>query len=136
MTQTSHGATALLDATWDFPTLSKAAPTFTTLGLPRGLSLVDPDTRAVPAPTSVKVCTYAQEASRWNFLLLLFHVLLTWLIDYIHYITTNPTNLQMYGMCSKDTKVALHLGDGTDIIAQNGFTGGWNPGGDVGRFTT
>ncbi|PTB72274.1 glycoside hydrolase family 55 protein [Trichoderma longibrachiatum ATCC 18648] len=56
--------------------------------------------------------------------------------DYMHVIKTTPSNLQMYGMCSKDTKVALRLGNGTDINAQDGFTGGWSPGGDVGRYTT
>ncbi|KAL7931284.1 glycoside hydrolase family 55 protein [Trichoderma chlorosporum] len=56
--------------------------------------------------------------------------------DYMHVIKTTPSNLQMYGMCSKDTKVALRLGTGTDIDAQNGFTGGWSPGGDVGRYTS
>ncbi|UKZ83929.1 hypothetical protein TrVFT333_011744 [Trichoderma virens FT-333] len=56
--------------------------------------------------------------------------------DYMHVVKTTPTNLQMYGMCSKDTKVAIRLGTGVDINAQDGFTGGWSPGGDVGRYTT
>ncbi|KAM0247909.1 hypothetical protein ACHAQJ_009656 [Trichoderma viride] len=56
--------------------------------------------------------------------------------DYMHVISSTPTNLQMYGMCSKDTAVALRLGDGTDINAQDGFTGGWSPGGDIGRYTS
>ncbi|KAK5991277.1 Glucan endo-1,3-beta-glucosidase BGN13.1 [Cladobotryum mycophilum] len=56
--------------------------------------------------------------------------------DYIHLIKSTPKNLQMFGMCSKDTRVALRLGDGTDIIANDGFTGGWSPGGDVGRYTS
>ncbi|OAQ64598.1 glycoside hydrolase family 55 protein [Pochonia chlamydosporia 170] len=55
---------------------------------------------------------------------------------YMHYIAKTPKNLQAYGLCAKDTSVALRLGDGTDIQAQNGFTGGWNPGSDIGRYTT
>lgn len=57
-------------------------------------------------------------------------------LDYIHFINKSPTNLQMFGMCSKDTKVALRLGDGTDIAAEGDFSGGWNPGADIGRYTT
>ncbi|KAL6900487.1 glycoside hydrolase family 55 protein [Trichoderma evansii] len=56
--------------------------------------------------------------------------------DYMHFISATPTNLQMYGMCSKDTSVALRLGDGTNINAQPDFTGGWNPGADIGRYTS
>lgn len=54
----------------------------------------------------------------------------------MHYIAQTPKNLNVYGMCAKDTSIALRLGDGTDIQAQNGFTGGWNPGSDIGRYTT
>ncbi|KAL6788689.1 laminarinase [Trichoderma sp. SZMC 28012] len=56
--------------------------------------------------------------------------------DYMHVIKTAPTNLQMYGMCAKDTSVALRLANGTNINAQPDFTGGWSPGSDVGRYTT
>lgn len=62
--------------------------------------------------------------------------MLTLLIDYMHVIKTAPTNLQMYGMCAKDTSVALRLANGTNINAQPDFTGGWSPGSDVGRYTT
>ncbi|KAK2589625.1 hypothetical protein QQS21_012696 [Conoideocrella luteorostrata] len=55
---------------------------------------------------------------------------------YMHYIAENPKNLQAYGLCAKDTSIALRLGDGTELGAQDGFTGGWNPGSDVGRYTT
>lgn len=54
----------------------------------------------------------------------------------MHFISSTPTNLQMYGMCSKDTSVALRLGDGTKINAQPDFTGGWSPGADIGRYTS
>lgn len=56
--------------------------------------------------------------------------------DYMHFISSTPTNLQMYGMCSKDTSIALRLGDGTEINAQPDFTGGWSPGADIGRYTS
>ncbi|KAG6165947.1 hypothetical protein E4U34_007424 [Claviceps purpurea] len=55
---------------------------------------------------------------------------------YMHYISQTPINLQAYGLCAKDTSVALHLGNGTDILAQDGFSGGWSPGSDIGRYTT
>ncbi|QUC18266.1 uncharacterized protein UV8b_02507 [Ustilaginoidea virens] len=55
---------------------------------------------------------------------------------YMHYISQTPKNLQAYGLCAKDTSVALRLGDGTEIQAQDGFSGGWSPGSDVGRYTT
>lgn len=57
------------------------------------------------------------------------------LLEYIHWVQETPENLQLYGMCSKDTRVALRLGDGTDILAKDGFSGGWNPGADIGRYT-
>ncbi|KAF7518987.1 hypothetical protein G7054_g13262 [Neopestalotiopsis clavispora] len=53
--------------------------------------------------------------------------------DVVHWITETPTNLQAFGLCSKDTTVGLHLANGTDVITDNGFTGSW--GGDVGRYT-
>ncbi|KAG5995415.1 hypothetical protein E4U52_008344 [Claviceps spartinae] len=55
---------------------------------------------------------------------------------YMHYISQTPINLQAYGLCAKDTSVALRLGNGTDIMAQDGFSGGWSPGSDIGRYTT
>ncbi|KAG5937906.1 hypothetical protein E4U59_004109 [Claviceps monticola] len=55
---------------------------------------------------------------------------------YMHYISQTPINLQAYGLCAKDTSVALRLGNGTDVLAQNGFSGGWSPGSDIGRYTT
>ncbi|KAG6009657.1 hypothetical protein E4U21_001721 [Claviceps maximensis] len=55
---------------------------------------------------------------------------------YMHYIAQTPKNLQAYGLCAKDTSVALRLGNGTDIPAQGGFSGGWSPGSDIGRYTT
>ncbi|XWW98088.1 hypothetical protein V2A60_006084 [Cordyceps javanica] len=53
-----------------------------------------------------------------------------------HWIEKTPGNLQLYGMCTKDTATALRLGDGTKISAQGKFEGGWNPGADIGRFTS
>jgi hypothetical protein len=53
--------------------------------------------------------------------------------DYIHWIEANPTNLNAFGLCSKDTWAALRLADNTDIVTADGFTGSWS--GDVGRYT-
>ncbi|GAB0139038.1 hypothetical protein EsDP_00007255 [Epichloe bromicola] len=55
---------------------------------------------------------------------------------HMHYIAETPKNLQAYGLCAKDTSVALRLGDGTEVRAQDGFIGGWIPGSDIGRYTT
>ncbi|KAJ9137086.1 Glycoside hydrolase family 55 protein [Pleurostoma richardsiae] len=56
--------------------------------------------------------------------------------DYLHWISSTPSNLQAFGLCGKDSWAALHLADGTNIVSQDGFTGGWSPGGsDVGRYT-
>ncbi|KAG6015915.1 hypothetical protein E4U43_004577 [Claviceps pusilla] len=55
---------------------------------------------------------------------------------YMHYIAETPENLQAYGLCAKDTSVALRLGNGTDIPGPGGFSGGWSPGSDIGRYTT
>lgn len=55
---------------------------------------------------------------------------------HMHYIAKTPKNLQAYGLCAKDTSVALRLGDGTEVRAQDGFIGGWIPGSDIGRYTT
>lgn len=57
-------------------------------------------------------------------------------IDYMHWISSTPSNLQAFGLCSKDTYATLRLADGTAIVSQNGFTGSWSGGGgDVGRYT-
>ncbi|KAJ8127946.1 hypothetical protein O1611_g5691 [Lasiodiplodia mahajangana] len=56
--------------------------------------------------------------------------------DYMHWIAKTPSNLQAFGLCSKDTYATLRLADGTPIVSQNGFTGSWSGGGgDVGRYT-
>ncbi|KAI1304383.1 glycoside hydrolase family 55 protein [Xylaria venustula] len=56
--------------------------------------------------------------------------------DYMHWIANTPSNLQAFGLCSKDTYATLRLADGTAIVSQNGFTGSWSGGGgDVGRYT-
>lgn len=54
----------------------------------------------------------------------------------MHWIEKAPSNLQLYGMCSKDTTIALRLGNGTEIQAEGQFEGGWNPGADIGRYTS
>ncbi|RWA14250.1 hypothetical protein EKO27_g870 [Xylaria grammica] len=57
-------------------------------------------------------------------------------IDYMHWIAKTPSNLQAFGLCSKDSYATLRLADGTAIVTQNGFTGSWSGGGgDVGRYT-
>ncbi|KAK3939632.1 putative glycoside hydrolase family 55 protein [Diplogelasinospora grovesii] len=56
--------------------------------------------------------------------------------DYMHWIAAQPSNLQAFGLCSKDTYATLRLADGTSIVTGNGFTGSWpGGGGDVGRYT-
>ncbi|KAI0442034.1 glycoside hydrolase family 55 protein [Xylaria telfairii] len=56
--------------------------------------------------------------------------------NYMHWIAKTPSNLQAFGLCSKDTYATLRLADGTAIVTQNGFTGSWSGGGgDVGRYT-
>lgn len=56
--------------------------------------------------------------------------------DTMHWIAQTPSNLQAFGLCSKDTWATLRLADGTNIQTQNGFTGSWpGTGGDVGRYT-
>ncbi|KAJ3544983.1 hypothetical protein NM208_g2745 [Fusarium decemcellulare] len=52
---------------------------------------------------------------------------------YIHWIEKTPKNFNGYGFCAKDVTVALRLGNGTDILSQEGFTGSW--GSVVGRYT-
>ncbi|EGX87862.1 glucan endo-1,3-beta-glucosidase BGN13.1 precursor [Cordyceps militaris CM01] len=54
----------------------------------------------------------------------------------MHWIQKTPRNLQMYGMCTKDTTIALRLGDGTTVGAEGKFEGGWNPGATIGRYTS
>lgn len=53
--------------------------------------------------------------------------------SYMHWIAQTPTNFHAYGVCSKSTRTALHLGDGADINTQPNFTGSW--GSLVGRYT-
>ena len=54
--------------------------------------------------------------------------------DYIHWVEQIPTNLQAFGLCSKDTYAALRIDQtNTNIVTANGFTGSWT--GDVGRYT-
>ncbi|CAJ2505944.1 Uu.00g000740.m01.CDS01 [Anthostomella pinea] len=53
--------------------------------------------------------------------------------NFMHWIAQTPTNLQAFGLCSKDTWATLRLADGTNIVTQDGFEGSWS--GDVGRYT-
>ncbi|KAI1375779.1 glycoside hydrolase family 55 protein [Hypoxylon crocopeplum] len=53
--------------------------------------------------------------------------------NYMHWITSTPSNLKAYGLCSKSTWAALHLGDGSNLVTQPDFTGSW--GSLVGRYT-
>ncbi|KAH6609302.1 glycoside hydrolase family 55 [Trichoderma cornu-damae] len=54
----------------------------------------------------------------------------------MHWIANTPSNLQAFGLCSKDSVNTLRLADNTFINTQNGFTGSWpGGGGDVGRYT-
>ncbi|KAF7558719.1 hypothetical protein G7046_g5446 [Stylonectria norvegica] len=56
--------------------------------------------------------------------------------NYTHWIAQTPTNLQAFGLCSKDSWSTLRLADGTNMVTDSGFTGSWpNGGGDVGRYT-
>ncbi|KAF5671245.1 glycoside hydrolase family 55 [Fusarium heterosporum] len=52
---------------------------------------------------------------------------------YIHWIQETPENLQSFGWCAKDTRVALRLSNGTDILTSPDFGGSW--GSLVGRYT-
>ncbi|KAI1659436.1 glycoside hydrolase family 55 protein [Daldinia decipiens] len=54
--------------------------------------------------------------------------------DYMHWIAQTPANLKAYGICSKSTRTALRLGDGTNILTQPDFTGSW--GSLVARYTS
>ncbi|KAH8904793.1 glycoside hydrolase family 55 protein [Coniochaeta sp. PMI_546] len=54
----------------------------------------------------------------------------------MHWIQQTPSNLQAFGLCSKDTWATLRLADGTNIQTQGSFQGSWpGTGGDVGRYT-
>ncbi|KAI1823550.1 glycoside hydrolase family 55 protein [Xylaria intraflava] len=56
--------------------------------------------------------------------------------DTLHWIAATPSNLQAFGLCSKDSFYTLHLANGTDIETDTGFTGSWpGTGGDIGRYT-
>ncbi|KAM0233581.1 hypothetical protein ACHAP5_010342 [Fusarium lateritium] len=51
----------------------------------------------------------------------------------IHWIQETPTNLQSFGWCAKDSKVALRLEGGKSVLTTPDFTGSW--GSLVGRYT-
>ncbi|KAK1752889.1 glycoside hydrolase [Echria macrotheca] len=55
---------------------------------------------------------------------------------YMHVVQQTPSDLNMFGVCSKDAYATLRLADGTEIVTAEGFTGSWpGGGGDVGRYT-
>lgn len=57
--------------------------------------------------------------------------------DAMHVIKKNPTGLQAFGLCSKDAHAVLRLPDGSEVVAQDGFTGSWpGGGGSLGRYTS
>ncbi|KAF4337283.1 glycoside hydrolase family 55 [Fusarium beomiforme] len=53
--------------------------------------------------------------------------------EYIHWIEKTPQNLQSFGWCAKDSRVALRLADGKNIMTNPDFKGSW--GSTVGRYT-
>ncbi|RYP77304.1 hypothetical protein DL769_003453 [Monosporascus sp. CRB-8-3] len=56
--------------------------------------------------------------------------------NHMHWITETPDNLQVFGLCSKDSWAALRLADGTSIVTSPNFTGSWPGGGAlIGRYT-
>ncbi|RYP90995.1 hypothetical protein DL770_002911 [Monosporascus sp. CRB-9-2] len=56
--------------------------------------------------------------------------------NHMHWITETPDNLQVFGLCSKDSWAALRLADGTNIVTSPNFTGSWPGGGAlIGRYT-
>ncbi|KAK0725005.1 glycoside hydrolase family 55 protein [Lasiosphaeris hirsuta] len=55
---------------------------------------------------------------------------------YMHWIDEAPSNLHVFGLCSKDAHTILRLANGTEITTAKDFTGSWpGGGGDVGRYT-
>ncbi|KAK0648384.1 hypothetical protein B0T16DRAFT_455861 [Cercophora newfieldiana] len=44
--------------------------------------------------------------------------------EVVHWVQKPPENLNMFGMCSNNAKVTLRLGNGTEIVTKDGFTGG------------
>jgi hypothetical protein len=102
---------------------------------PVGYSFQAPGISPVPAPTNAKVSQVFYPSI--DFIMTRLGILITWAaIDYMHWVAKTPSNLQAFGLCSKDTYATLRLADGTAIVSQNGFTGSWSgAGGDVGRYT-
>ncbi|PHH72173.1 hypothetical protein CDD80_4731 [Ophiocordyceps camponoti-rufipedis] len=55
----------------------------------------------------------------------------------MHWIARSPSNLQVFGMCSKDADAIVRLGDGSSVKMRGGFEGSWpGRGGLVGRYAT
>jgi hypothetical protein len=56
--------------------------------------------------------------------------------QHMHFVQETPKDFQAFGLCSKDAYAVLRLADGTEIVAGEGYSGGWpGGGGDVGRYT-
>jgi hypothetical protein len=44
---------------------------------------------------------------------------------YMHWIRDKPTNVNLFGLGSKDTYATLRLENGVEISTKDGFTGSW-----------
>ncbi|KAJ6784595.1 hypothetical protein PWT90_05519 [Aphanocladium album] len=53
--------------------------------------------------------------------------------NYMHWISQAPENIQMFGVCAKDSYAILHTPDFGDVVTHPHFTGSW--GGDIGRYS-
>ena len=153
-TQTSRGATVETSAAgWDSQTISRVARISTPMRLLRGPSSAVRGTNHVLARINVRV---SDTLMTFPFFRDCHPCVDGWLcslhfpggisrdfgptanlyVDVMHWITETPTNLQAFGLCSKDSQTTLRLADGTNIVTTSGFTGGWpDTGGDVGRYT-
>lgn len=125
----SHGVVVETNvAEWVMPILLMEGLIFTLMPLLLGLSSVVQAIKIVPVLTNarVNICLFS--------LYLLYLIMIV--LDVMHWIESTPTNIQAYGLCSKDSYATLRLENGTEIVTANGFTGSWpNSGGDVGRYT-
>ncbi|KAK4463428.1 glycoside hydrolase [Cladorrhinum samala] len=55
--------------------------------------------------------------------------------SFMHVVESTPSNLQVFGLCSKDAGAIIKLEGGRDILTSPDFTGSWpGGGGSVGRY--
>ena len=128
VTRISRGVVVvILVVEWGLRIISRVARIFILMLQLLGRFSVGQGIRLALVKVNVKVSiTLSMDLSAW----------LTFQLDYIHWITQTPTNLQAFGLCSKDSWSALRLADGTNLLTANGYTGSWpGGGGDVGRYT-